>query len=86
MSQTCLLLSLPFLPTLFHERKMNTGGAIRVCMLEGPYAKMTELGFPLSLAVELQSCGLRLDSSLWTARLSNGGSIKCTPWVQHSKR
>lgn len=42
-------------------------------MLEGPYAKMTELGFPLSLAVELQCRGLRLDSSLWTARLSNGG-------------
>ena len=50
-------------------------GAIRVCVLEGIYAKMTELGLPLSLAVELQYRGLRLDSSLWTARLSNGG-----PW------
>ena len=47
-------------------------GAIRVCVLEGIYAKMTELGLPLSLAVELQSRGLRLNSSLWTARLSNG--------------
>ena len=50
-------------------------GAIRVCVLEGIYANMTELGLPLSLAVELQYRGLRLDSSLWTARLSNGG-----PW------
>ena len=48
-------------------------GAIRVCVLEGIYGKMTELGLPLSLAVELQYRGLRLDSSLWTARLSNGG-------------
>ena len=48
-------------------------GAIRVCVLEGIYAKMTDLGLPLSLAVELQYRVLRLDSSLWTARLSNGG-------------
>ena len=32
-------------------------GAIRVCVLEGIYAKMTELGLPLSLAVELQYRG-----------------------------
>ena len=48
-------------------------GAIRVCVLEGIYTKMTELSLPLSLAVELQYRGLHLDSSLWTARLSNGG-------------
>ena len=47
--------------------------AIRVCVLEGIYAKMTKLGLPLSLTVELQYRGLRLDSSLWTVRLSNGG-------------
>lgn len=34
---------------------------------------MSELGLPLSLAVELQSRNLRLDSSLWTARHTNGG-------------
>ena len=48
-------------------------GAISVCVLEGIYAKMTELGLPLLLAVELQYRGLCLDSSLWTAHLSNGG-------------
>ena len=47
---------------------MNVDGVIRVGVLEGPYAKMTKLGFPLSLVVELQCRGLRLDSSLWTAR------------------
>ena len=52
-------------------------GAIRVCVLEGIYTKMTELGLPLSLAVELQYRGLRLDSSLWTVRLSNGGYSAC---------
>ena len=47
--------------------------AIHVCVLEGNHARLTELGLPLSLAVELQSHNLRLDSSLWTARSSNGG-------------
>ena len=42
-------------------------------MLEDPYAKMTELGFPLLLVVELQCRSLCLDSSLWIASLSNGG-------------
>ena len=45
----------------------------RVCVLEGPYAQLSQLGFPLSLAVELQSNNLRLDSSKWSTRRSNGG-------------
>ena len=52
---------------------MNASAAFRVCVLEGNYAKMTELGLPLSLAVELQTSNLRLDTSLWTARHTNGG-------------
>jgi hypothetical protein len=47
--------------------------AILVYVLEGNYTKLSELGLPLSLAVELQSRNLRLDSSLWTARHTNGG-------------
>ena len=46
--------------TLTIVNKMATG-AIRVCVLEGIYAKMTELGLSLSLTVELQYHGLRLD-------------------------
>ena len=57
--------------------------AIRVWVLEGIYAKMTELGLPLSLAVKLQYRGLRLDSLLWTARLSNGGSVSLFWPSQH---
>ena len=55
-------------------------GAIRVCVLEGIYAKMTELGLPLSLTVKLQYHSLRLDSSVWTARLSNGGYSASLFW------
>ena len=55
-------------------------------MLEGTYAKMTELGLPLSLAVELQCRGLRLDSSLWTARLSNGGYSVSLFWPSQRHR
>ena len=52
---------------------MAASGPIRVCVLEGPYAQLSQLGFPLSLAVELQSSNLRLDSSKWSTRRSNGG-------------
>ena len=52
---------------------MNASAAFCVCVLEGNYAKMTELGLPLSLAVELQIRNLHLDTSLWTARHTNGG-------------
>ena len=61
-------------------------GAIPVCVLEGIYAKMTELGLPLSLAVELQYRSLRLESSLWTVRLSNGGYSVSLFWLsQHCR-
>jgi len=52
---------------------MSASAAIRVNVLEGNYARMTELGLPLSLAVELQSRNLCLASSLWTAHSSSGG-------------
>ena len=55
-------------------------------MLEGIYAKMTELGLPLSLAVELQYRGLRLDSSLWTVCLSNGGYSVSLFWPSQCRR
>ena len=68
---------------------MSASAAIRVCVLEGIYARMIELGLPLSLAVELQSRNLRLDSSLWTARSSNGGYTVSFFWPsqpQHKRR
>ena len=68
------------------KHKVKMAAAIRVCVLEGIYAKMTELGLPLSLAVELQYRGLRLDSSLWTARLSNGGYSVSLFWPSQHRR
>jgi len=68
-----------------HAVKM-AAGTIRVCVLEGIYAKMTELGLPLSLAVELQYRGLHLDSSLWTARLSNSGYSVSLFWPSQRRR
>jgi hypothetical protein len=75
----CLAVSL-YQYYIYYSKKMNVGGAIRVCVLESPHAKMTELGCPLSLVVELQCCGLHLDTLLWTVRLSNGGYLVSLFW------
>ena len=47
---------------------------------------MTELGLPLTLAVELQSRNLRLDSSLWTTRSLNGGYTVLFFWPSPLQR
>ena len=44
---------------------------IRVCVLEGQFAQLSNLGFPVSLAVELQQGGLCLDNAKWSSRLSD---------------
>ena len=53
--------------------KMAESGPIRVCVLEGVYAHLPRLGFPLSVAVELQNSNLRFDSAKWSTRQSGGG-------------
>ena len=52
---------------------MASGATIRVCVLEGQYAQLSNLGFPVSLAVELQQGGLFLDNAKWSSRLSDVG-------------
>ena len=52
---------------------MAESGPISLCVLEGLYAHPTQLGFPLSVAVELQSSNLLLDSAKWSTRQSEGG-------------
>jgi len=52
---------------------MASGATIRVCVLEGQYAELSNLGFPVSLAVELQQGGLCLDNAKWSSRLSDAG-------------
>jgi hypothetical protein len=49
---------------------MAESGPIRVCMLEGLYAHLSLLGFSLSVAAEVQSSNLRLDSAKWLIRQS----------------
>jgi len=42
-------------------------------VLEGQFAQLSNLGFPVSLAVELQQGGLCLDNAKWSSRLSDAG-------------
>ena len=52
---------------------MASDAAIRVYVLEGQYAQLSYLGFPVSLLIELQRAGLRLDNAKWSTRLSDAG-------------
>ena len=53
--------------------KMASGAKIRVCVLEGQYAQLSNLGFPVSLVMELQQGGLRLGNAKWSSHLSDAG-------------
>ena len=63
--------------------KMASGAMIRVCVLEGLYAQLSNLGFPVSLAVELQQGGLCLDNAKWSSRLSDAGFLVSFFWPSH---
>ena len=52
---------------------MASAATIRVCVLEGQFTQLSNLGFPVSLAVELQQGGLCLDNAKWSSRLSDAG-------------
>ena len=52
---------------------MSVNAPIRVCVLEGLYAQLLRANCPLSVAVELQTRGLCLDSAKWSMRYSYGG-------------
>ena len=54
---------------------MAAGAAVQVCVVEGTCTKITETSLSVSLTVELQCQGLCIDTSLWTACLSNGGYL-----------
>ena len=47
--------------------------AIKVAVLEGNFASLCALGFPLSLSLQLQQSCLRLDEAMWTAKSTTGG-------------
>ena len=47
--------------------------AIRVAVLEGYFASLSTLGFPMSLSWQLQQSNLRLERAMWTAKSSKTG-------------
>ena len=63
--------------------KMSVNTSIRVCVLVGLYVQLLRANFALSLTVELQTCGLHLDSAKWSMHYTNGGlsSGLQTVWV-----
>ena len=46
---------------------------IKVAVLEGDFASLCALGFPLSLSLQLQQSCLRLYEAMWTAKTTSGG-------------
>ena len=47
--------------------------AIKVAALEGDFASLCALGFPLPPSLQLQQSCLRLNEAMWTAKSSSGG-------------
>ena len=47
--------------------------AIKVAILEGDFAAICDLGFPLALSLQLQTNALKLSEALWTAKSSGSG-------------
>lgn len=48
-------------------------GAIKVAVLEGYFASLSALGFPLPLSLQLQQSDLRLNAAMWRAQSSKAG-------------
>ena len=44
-----------------------------MALLEGDFATLSLLGFPLGLTIQLQQSNLNLAGALWTAKSSNSG-------------
>lgn len=55
------------------ETKGGEEKAIKVAVLEGDFATLVGLGFPLSLSIQLQESCLTLRKALWTAKSTNSG-------------
>ena len=47
--------------------------AIHIAVLEGYFASLSTLGFPMSLSWQLQQSNLRLERAMWTAKSSKTG-------------
>ena len=47
--------------------------AVKVALLEGDFAVLSLLGFPLRPTIQLQQSNLNLADALWTAKSSKSG-------------
>ena len=47
--------------------------AIKVSVLEGDFASLSAIGFPLPLCIQLQLGQLKLEEAMWTAKFTSGG-------------
>ena len=47
--------------------------AIKVVILEGDFAAICDLGFPIALCLQLQTNALKLSEAMWTAKSSGSG-------------
>ncbi len=47
--------------------------AIKVAVLEGYFASLSALGFPMPLTLQLQQSDLRLNAAIWRAQSSKAG-------------
>ena len=63
---------------------------INVTLLEGDFAVLSLLGFPLGLTIQLQQSNLNLAdalwTALWTAKSSKGGQIMPPIFACHLQR
>ena len=53
---------------------------IKVVVLEGHFASLPALGFPLALSLQLQQSCLRLTDAMWTPKSTNDGFSVCLFW------
>ena len=53
---------------------------IKVAVLEGDFASLCSLGFPISLSLQLQQSCLRLSDAMWTAKSTQWGFSVCFFW------
>ena len=65
------------------EKKM--ADSIKVVVLEADFGALSRLGLPISLSLQLQQSGLKLEDALWTARSSGSGFSVSLFWPSEAK-
>ena len=58
--------------------------AIKVAVLEGDFAALSNVGLPLSVSLQLQKMGLKLSTALWTVKSTSFGFSVSLFWPNES--